>query len=91
MANIKSAAKRARQTPKKYERNRMLRGSARTAVKQVREAIDNGDLDASKQGLHKATVALDKAASKGAIHKNNASRRKSRLAQAVNKLEKGEE
>ena len=86
MANIKSAAKRARQSTKRHVRNNSLRSSARTAIKNARAAIDSGDRDAAAEAVHIASRALDKAASKGAIHTNNASRRKSRITLAFNKM-----
>jgi small subunit ribosomal protein S20 len=84
MANIKSAEKRNRQRIKREAQNRVVRGSARTAVKKARLAIANGDADAQEL-VRAAERALDKAASKGVIHANNASRRKSRLYLALNK------
>jgi small subunit ribosomal protein S20 len=87
MANIKSAEKRARQTVKRYERNRVLRSSARTAIKNARAAINAGDRAAAEEAVHVAVRTLDKAASKGAIHANNAARRKSRIMLALNKME----
>jgi len=86
MANIKSAAKRARQSPGRYLRNNNLRSGARTAIKSARAAIDSGDQTAAAEAVHVASRALDKAASKGAIHANNASRRKSRIVLAFNKM-----
>jgi len=90
MANIKSAAKRARQNEKRYAQNRILRSSARTAVKNARVAMESGDVEASKEAVHTAEIVLDKAASKGVIHSNNASRRKGRLAKALHKLQTAE-
>ena len=76
MANIKSAEKRARQSTKRRERNRILRSGARTAIKNARAAIESGDQEAAAEAVAVAGRALDKAASKGAIHANNASRRR---------------
>ncbi|HXF63992.1 MAG TPA: 30S ribosomal protein S20 [Caldilineaceae bacterium] len=84
MANTKSAEKRNRQRLKREARNRIVRGSARTAVKKARLAIAAGDPNAQEL-VRAAERALDKAASKGVIHANNASRRKSRLYLALNK------
>ena len=84
MANIKSAQKRARQNEKRYVRNRELRAAARTAVKKARLAIESGD-GAATEAVRVAERALDKAASKNAIHDNNASRRKGRLKAALSK------
>ncbi|MCX6049899.1 MAG: 30S ribosomal protein S20 [Chloroflexi bacterium] len=85
MANIKSAEKRNRQNIKRRELNRVWRGGSRTAVKKARLAIEGGAEDAA-ESLRVAVRALDKAANKGIIHKNNASRRKSRLMLALNKI-----
>ena len=79
MANIKSQIKRNRQNDKRRLRNRVYRGSARTAVKEARATISDGDLETSKKTLLEAIRTLDKAAEKGALHKNNVARRKSRL------------
>lgn len=85
MANSKSAEKRARQNIKRYQHNRILVSGARTSVKKAREAIESGDSVAAQEAVLKAEVALDRAASKGVIHKNNASRRKGRIQLAYNK------
>lgn len=84
MANNKSAEKRNRQSQKRAAQNRVVRGSARTAVKKARVAIDSG-ADNAQELVVAAERALDRAASKGVIHPNNASRRKSRLYLALNK------
>ncbi len=84
MANIKSAEKRNRQRAKREAQNRVVLGSARTAVKKARLAIANGDANAA-ESVRLAERALDRAATKGVIHRNNASRRKSRLYRALNK------
>lgn len=78
MANIKSQIKRNRQNEAARMRNRVVRGSTRSAVAKARKAIEtaseNRDLE-----VKNAIIALDKAAQKGVIHKNNAAREKSRL------------
>ena len=79
MANIKSAIKRNKQNEKKRVRNRIYRGKARTFVAKARVAINEKDSEAAKAATLEAISALDKAAQKGVIHKNNAARRKSRL------------
>ena len=84
MANIKSAQKRMRQNVKRHDRNRTLRSRARTAIKKARLLIETGE-EGAAEAVVVAERALDKAASKGAIHANNAARRKGRLAQALNK------
>ena len=78
MANIKSQIKRNLQNEKRRLNNRNVRGAARTAVNQARAAFEEGDPE-TKQAVLKAISALDKAAEKGVIHKNNAARRKARL------------
>ena len=85
MANIKSAEKRARQNAGRYERDRILRNSARTAIKKARAAIDSGDSAAAQEAVLKAAHTLDRAAAKGVIHQNNAARRKSRIMKAYNR------
>lgn len=81
LANIKSQIKRNRQNDKHRLTNRVYRGEARSAVKNVRAAIESSAPE-PKEELLKAISALDKAAEKGVIHKNNAARRKSRLMKA---------
>ena len=83
MANIKSAIKRNKQNEKKRVLNRVYRGTARTFVAKARTAIDKKDVEAAKAATLEAMSALDKAAQKGVIHKNNAARRKSRLAKKL--------
>jgi len=78
LANIKSQIKRNRQNEKRRLLNRASRGGARAAVSQARTALDANAPD-SKEAVMKAISALDKAAQKGVIHKNNAARRKGRL------------
>ncbi|OQY45801.1 MAG: 30S ribosomal protein S20 [Anaerolineaceae bacterium 4572_78] len=85
MANIKSAKKRARQAIKRRTRNRYYKITARTYVKQARKLIQAGDLEEAEETIQLASKSLDKAAQKGSIHKNNASRRKSRLMTMFNK------
>ncbi len=79
MANIKSAIKRNKQNEKRRVRNRVYRGEARTYVARARTAIAGKDAEAAKAATLEAISALDKAAQKGVLHKNNAARRKSRL------------
>ena len=84
MANHQSAIKRIRSSERKRGRNRVARGGARTYVKRVRRALDGGDLDEAQQVGKQAISALDRAVTKGVIHRNNAARRKSRLMKALN-------
>jgi len=88
LANTKSAIKRIRQNQKRRLRNRHFRGHARTAIKQARIALSSEDIEAARMKTIDAVRALDKAAEKGVIHKNNASRRKSRLMKQLASLEK---
>ncbi len=78
MPIIRSAAKRMRQDVRRRDRNKGYRSAARTAVKNARESIEASDPEAP-EAVRSAFVALDKAAQRGAIHANNAARRKSRL------------
>lgn len=84
MANIKSAKKRILVNRTKAERNKSIKSGVKTSIKKVYAAIDAKDADAAKAALRDATVAIDKAATKGVYHKNNASRKVSRLTKAVN-------
>jgi small subunit ribosomal protein S20 len=87
LANIKSQIKRNKQNEKRRQRNRVYAGSARTFVKKARLAIDGKDAENAAEATRLAISALDKAAEKGTIHKNNASRRKSRLMKRLNELQ----
>lgn len=84
MANIRSAAKRARQNVKREAKGRYYRSTARTYIKKAQTKINEGELEEAEEMVRLATKTLDKAAQKGAIHPNNAARRKSRLARALN-------
>lgn len=86
MANIKSAKKRILVNRTKAERNKAIKSGMKTAVKKVNAAIQSGDQAAAKAALVDATAVIDKAATKGVLHSNTASRKVSRLAQAVNKM-----
>lgn len=88
MANIKSAIKRNKQNEKRRLRNRVYRGRARTLIKKARTSIQSKQTEAALRDTRAAISALDKAAEKGAIHKNNASRRKSRLMKRLAALQK---
>jgi small subunit ribosomal protein S20 len=79
LANTRSAKKRIRQNDKLRGHNKMYRSRARSRVKQARLAIQSGDQAAAEEAVHAAVSELDRAAAKGVIHRNNASRRKSRL------------
>lgn len=83
MANIKSQIKRNRQNERHQERNKAARSRLRTEAKKVGQAIESGDADAVASQLRTTGSMLDKAASRGVIHKRTAARRKSRLARAT--------
>jgi small subunit ribosomal protein S20 len=86
MANIKSAQKRIRVTETKTLRNRMVKSALKTTIKKYEVALTSGNAEEAKLALVNAAKALDMAASKGIIHKNMASRKKSRLAVKLNSI-----
>ena len=86
---LKSSQKRERQNEKHRMRNRSYKSRTRTLIKKALLEIEEGNLDNAKTATNEAVKALDKAAAKGAIHKNNASRRKNRLMTRLASLEKG--
>lgn len=88
MANIKSQIKRNRQNEKRRVRNRVFRGRARTFVAKARVAIQAENPETATAAVVEAISALDRAAEKGIIHKNNAARRKSRLMKHLAALTK---
>ena len=87
LANIKSAKKRILTSAKKAERNQAVKSSVKTAVKKVRAAVEAGDKAKAQETLKAAETELPKAASKGVLHKNNSSRKVSRLAKAVDAMQ----
>lgn len=87
MANHKSAIKRNKQNKVRNARNTHIRSTMRTFVKQVRQAVAEGDAEAAKSALDRAVPYIDKAATKGVIHKATASRKISRLNKLVNTLQ----
>ncbi|SDG18065.1 small subunit ribosomal protein S20 [Sinosporangium album] len=87
MANIKSQIKRNKQNEKARLRNKAVKSSLKTAVRKFREAADQGNLDEALVALRSASRQLDKAASKGVIHKNQAANRKSAIAQRLAALQ----
>ncbi len=86
MANIKSQMKRILTNKKATDRNKAVRSEVKTAVRATREAVIAGDKDKAAAALLVATRKLDKAASKGVLHKNQAANRKSAIAKQVNAL-----
>lgn len=85
---LKSSQKRERQNAKHRARNRTYKSTARTLIRKAFLVIESGNLEEAKVATLEAVKALDKAAAKGAIHKNNASRRKGRLMTRLAVLEK---
>ena len=86
MANSASAEKRIRVAQRRHDRNRPFKSAARTYVKKAELAIRSGDQAAAQTAVGTAISMLDRVASKGVIHKNNAARRKSRLMAKFNRL-----
>lgn len=85
MPNIKSAIKRVKVAEKKRLRNKPVRTAVRTYIRTAERQISAHSVAASQDAVLRAVRALDKAASKGVIHRNNAARRKSRLMRKLNK------
>ena len=83
MANIKSQIKRNRQNEKRRLRNRTVRSEINTRTKAALAATDHDDDETATETLRLAVRRIDKGAAKGVIHKNNAARRKSRLAREI--------
>ncbi|HJQ83726.1 MAG TPA: 30S ribosomal protein S20 [Candidatus Binatia bacterium] len=89
MANHPSALKRHRQSEKRRLRNRAIKTRLRRLVRDVRAAVSTRDADAAAKTLAIAERALDKAVTKGVLHRNNAARRVARLAHAVSEVRSG--
>ncbi|NJP99445.1 30S ribosomal protein S20 [Streptomyces zingiberis] len=83
MANIKSQIKRNKTNEKARQRNKAVKSSLKTAIRKTREAVEAGDLEKATVLAREASRKLDKAASKGVIHKNAAANKKSALAHRV--------
>lgn len=86
MANIKSAKKRIKVIATKTERNKAIKSEVKTCIKKVEAAVAAKDAAVAKDALLLATKKIEMAASKGVYHKNNAARKVSRLAKAVNSI-----
>ena len=86
MANIKSQKKRILTAEKARQRNKAVRSELKTAIKAVRTAVEAGQLEDAQVAANKASRLLDKAASKGLVHKNQAAQRKSGVQKLVNTL-----
>ena len=87
MANIKSQIKRNKQNEKAHQRNKAVKSALRTHIRKFREAADSGNVAEATVALQVATRQLDKAASKGVIHKNQAANRKSTIAKRLAELQ----
>jgi small subunit ribosomal protein S20 len=89
VANIKSQIKRNRQNEKARIRNKAVKSSLKTSIRRFRESAQSGDMDETTVALRAACRQLDKAASKGVIHKSQAANRKSAIAKAFVELSRG--
>lgn len=87
--NIKSAEKRVRISANRTLHNMSLKSALRTTIKKFESALAQSEIDQARLALKIATRALDKAATKGIIHQNAASRKKSRLTKRLNKVAQG--
>ena len=86
MANIKSQIKRIKTNAQRTERNKAVKSELRTWIRKFRAAAESGDASAAASALKVASVKLDKAVSKGVIHKNNAANKKSAMAKKAASL-----
>ena len=86
LANTKSAKKRIRQNSRRRVRNARIRTRARSSVRAARQAVEGSDRNAGEVAVKSAIQELDRAASKGVLHRNNAARRKSRLQKQLAKM-----
>ncbi|HEY2097519.1 MAG: small subunit ribosomal protein [Pseudonocardiales bacterium] len=84
MANIKSQIKRVKTNEKRRQRNKSVKSALRTSIRRFREALEAGDNDKIVERQRSASRALDKAASKGVIHQNQAANKKAAMARKVN-------
>ena len=89
MARHPSALKRHRQSEKRRQRNQAIKTRLRRIVRDVRTAVGASDATVAGERLEQAARALDKAVTKGVIHRNNASRKIARLSRAVSQLSAG--
>ena len=86
MPNTKQALKRMRVTAKRTARNRQVKSTVKTALRRYSDTLGQGDLDTARDKLQVAVKTIDKAVSKGVVHKNAAARKKSRLTKRLNKI-----
>jgi small subunit ribosomal protein S20 len=86
VANIKSQIKRIQTNERRRQRNKAVKSSLKTAIRSARAAVDSGDREAAEARVQSANRALDKAVSKGVIHRNQAANKKSALAKQAASL-----
>jgi small subunit ribosomal protein S20 len=86
VANIKSQIKRIRQNEKAHQRNKAVKSALKTHIRKFREAADSGNIEEATEALRVASRHLDKAVSKGVIHKNQAANRKSAISRRLAEL-----
>ncbi len=86
MANLKSAIKRINTNNKKHDQNQSVKSDMRTHIKQVEKFVKANEVDQAKEHFNKTVQKIDKAVQKGAIHRNNGDRQKSRLAKKINSI-----
>ena len=87
MANIKSQIKRNKQNEKAHQRNKAVKSELRTYVRKFREAVEAGNPEEATAAMRAASRKLDKAVSKGVIHRNQAANRKSAIAKRLSELQ----
>jgi small subunit ribosomal protein S20 len=88
VANIKSQIKRNKQNEKARQRNKAVKSELKTSVRKFREAADSGNAEEAVSAMRSAAAKLDKAVSKGVIHKKQAANRKSAIAKRADQLTK---
>ncbi|HVB10505.1 MAG TPA: 30S ribosomal protein S20 [Bacillota bacterium] len=86
MANIKSAIKRVEIAEARAKRNKAVRSQVKTAARKVVQAVAGGNTSSADEALRGAMSTIDRAASKGILHRRTAARKKSRLAKRINKM-----
>jgi small subunit ribosomal protein S20 len=86
VSNIKSAEKRAKLSQQRNARNNAVKSSLKTAVKRFEKAISEKNMEQARQTIVLAIRLIDKAVTKGIVHKNTAARKKSRLQRKINQL-----
>jgi small subunit ribosomal protein S20 len=86
MPNIKSQVKRMHKSEEQRQRNKSVKSALKTDIKKFESALESGDSEAAGQIFTEAARSLDKAASKGVIHKNKAANKKSRMSRDLNRM-----